>query len=344
MRYSAEILLVDDDAVTLQTMKRILEDAGYRTRCAATAIAALAELQSAPCQLVVSDWVMPQLTGLDFCREVRKRGADGGPYVFFILLTSRTSPEDVASALGAGVDEYIRKPVAPSELLARVRTGERLLSLISRDATIIALASLAESRDSETGEHVKRVQRMSRIVAQAVTEQGHEDADADFADLIYLASALHDIGKVAIPDSILLKPGRLTEEEFEAMKTHTIVGARCLDAAIAQAPTADYLRMARDIALTHHERYDGGGYPDGLTGADIPLAGRVVALVDVYDALTTRRCYKAAAAHESARAYIQKERGKHFDPDVVDAFMATQERLREINHLYGTEAPTREAA
>ena len=155
----------------------------------------------------------------------------------------------------------------------------------------------------------------------------HGTVNADFVRLIYLTSPLHDIGKVAIPDSVLLKPGPLTHDEFEIMKAHTTKGAATLEAALREYPTAHYLRMARDIAASHHEWYDGTGYPKGLAGGSIPLCGRIVALADVYDALTSRRIYKEAYTHEKAKGIVLGARGTHFDPDVVDAFVANEDKF-----------------
>jgi len=157
-----------------------------------------------------------------------------------------------------------------------------------------------------------------------------EQVDPDFACLIYLTSPLHDIGKVGIPDAVLLKPGRLSDREFAIMKTHTTIGAETLDAALHQYPGVAYLRFARDIALTHHERFDGSGYPSGLSGDDIPLSGRVVALADVYDALTSKRVYKPAYAHDIARSMIFEESGTHFDPAVVEAFRQNEAEFLKI--------------
>ena len=154
--------------------------------------------------------------------------------------------------------------------------------------------------------------------------------DGDYIQLLYMTSPLHDIGKVGIPDSILLKPGPLTTEEFEIMKQHTIIGSKTLDAAAAAHPEAKFLCMARDIARSHHERFDGSGYPDGLAGEDIPLCGRIVALADVYDALTTKRVYKPAFSHENAREIILDGMGSHFDPDIVRAFLQNEDRFVEI--------------
>jgi putative two-component system response regulator len=171
-----------------------------------------------------------------------------------------------------------------------------------------------------------------RVLAAHLSRQAkfREEVDGSYVELIYMTSPLHDIGKVGIPDHILLKPGRLTRDEFEIMKTHAAIGARTMDAAASAHPEARFLCMARDIARCHHEKFDGSGYPDGLSGEEIPLCARIVALADVYDALTTRRVYKAALSHEKAVAIIREERGHHFDPDIVDAFEANEERFVAI--------------
>jgi putative two-component system response regulator len=202
------------------------------------------------------------------------------------------------------------------------------------------MARLAESRDPETGGHLERVMNYSRILAQQLPSMGHyvDEIDAQFARLVYGTSPLHDIGKVGIPDSVLLKPGRLSDREFEIMKEHTTIGAQTLDAAVRRFPQAQYLRMARDIAATHHERWDGTGYPAKLAGRAIPLCGRIVALADVYDALTSKRVYKSAFSHEIAKDNLVKESGTHFDPALVEAFLAAEpafvavrEQFREVH-------------
>jgi putative two-component system response regulator len=215
-----------------------------------------------------------------------------------------------------------------------------VLSLETRDIAIFVMAKLAESRDPETGAHLERVRSYSRVIAQHLggLEKFRKTITPEYARLIYLTSPLHDIGKVGIPDMVLLKPGRLSDREFEIMKTHTTIGAQTLDAALAEFPNVDFLKMGRDIAASHHERFDGAGYPNGLAGEAIPLCGRIVALADVYDALTSRRVYKSAYTHNIAREMIISEIGSHFDPDVVDAFVhnesqfvATREHFDESN-------------
>ncbi|MHC4108950.1 MAG: HD-GYP domain-containing protein [Planctomycetota bacterium] len=338
-----EILIVDDDEFSLSVLQDVLDRAGYEVRAARNGREGLEVLRTTDCRLVISDWMMPEMDGIQLCREVRSADLPG--YVYFILLTGRDETEDVVEALSAGADDFLTKPFKPAELRVRVRAGERILALETRDVAIFAMAKLAESRDPETGAHLERIRHYSRLLAEQLSAQDKfaRQADGGFVRLIFLTSPLHDIGKVGIPDSVLLKPGRLNDREFEIMKSHASIGAQTLAAAVRQYPSVLFLTMARDIALTHHERFDGGGYPRGLAGEAIPLAGRIVALADVYDALTSKRVYKEAFAHEVARGIILEERGKHFDADVVDAFVAAEAEFVAIRERFD-ELPLRAAA
>jgi putative two-component system response regulator len=315
------VLVVDDDPVTLEMVADNLAHYGYEVTTATDGREAYDLVRSGRFRLVVSDWQMPRMTGLQLCREIRKRNSYG--YVYFLLLTSNTGLENCVHGLEAGADDFLTKPFQPEELRQRLRTGERVLSLESRDLMIFAMAKLTESRDNETGAHLERMREYSRILAEEMSDWPKFSSviDGDYVQLVYLTSPLHDIGKVGIPDAVLLKPGRLTPEEFDVMKTHTTLGGDTLGALVQARPDAEFLTMAREIALTHHERFDGGGYPQGLKGEDIPLCGRIVALADVYDALTSKRVYKAAFSHETARGIILDGRGTQFDPDVVQAFL-----------------------
>ncbi len=288
--------------------------------------------------MVISDWGMPRLDGLQLCSQIRKRDLSG--YVYIILLTSHDGRKKVVEGMSAGADDFIAKPFNPAELLVRVRAGERVLALQTRDVAIFALAKLAESRDPETGAHLERVRRYSRALAEQLSKlpKFFDTIDDKFIELIYLTSPLHDIGKVGIPDSVLLKPARLSAEEFEVMKTHAKIGAETLDAALREYPGATFLQMARDIAAAHHERYDGAGYPKGLRGDGIPLCGRIVALADVYDALTSKRIYKDAYGHEHARTIITSESGSHFDPDVVLAFLQCEAKFLAIREEFNEDS------
>jgi putative two-component system response regulator len=328
------ILIVDDDAMALEMLRHALTRAGHEVETASNGLEALEVLRKGTCRLVISDWTMPEMDGVELCRRIR--AADSSGYVYVILLTARNSQQDTVEGLSAGADDFMPKPFNPTELMLRVRIGERVLSLETRDVTIFALAKLAESRDPETGAHLERVCNYSRLLALQLSTHPKfkNEIDDAYVRLIYQTSPLHDIGKVAIPDCVLLKPGRLSDREFEIMKSHTTLGAQTLDAALREHPEAGFLKMARDIAASHHERFDGTGYPQRLRGADIPLCGRIVAVADVYDALTTKRVYKGAFAHEVARAMILEERGSHFDPDVIDAFLNCEQQFIDVRDRF----------
>jgi len=328
------ILIVEDQKFALETLRDLLQRAGYEVVCASNGSEALRFLEQEPIRLVISDWMMPGIDGVELCRRIRSYDFSG--YVYVILLTSRDSQQDAVEGLSAGADDLVTKPFDRAELLARIRIGERILSLETRDVAIFAMAKLAESRDPETGEHLERMRIYSRIITEALIGGGKikEAIGDEYAKLIYLTSPLHDIGKVGIPDSVLLKPGRLSDREFEIMKTHTTIGAATLEAAVRQYPAVAYLQFARSIALTHHERFNGSGYPQGLAGEDIPLCGRIVALADVYDALTSKRVYKQAFTHDVARSLILGEKGQHFDPNVVEAFVRCEEKFLEVQEAH----------
>jgi len=333
-----QVLVVDDNPIAVDMLENTLRRAGYDVVTANSGRAALEILDRGTCQLVITDWEMPEMTGLELCRRIRYLSTLN--YIYVILLTARHDASDSIEGMTAGADDFIVKPFQPSELVLRVKAGERLLALETRELLIFALAKLAESRDSDTGAHLERVRTYSRIIAEYLLKlpKYRDQVNAEFVRLIYLTSPLHDIGKVAVPDQILLKPGPLTEEEFEVMKTHTTRGAETLDAALKQYPSARFLRMARDIAASHHEWYDGSGYPRGVAGQAIPLSARIVALADAYDALTSKRVYKDAFTHDKARAAVIKGRGTHFDPDVVDAFLANEMKFIAVQQSLSDES------
>ena len=328
------VLVVDDNEVSLELLRGVIASAGYVVETARDGVEALSRIREGGVRLIVSDCEMPRMRGVDLCRAVRAEELRS--YVYLILVTAHDSPEERVRGLTAGADDFVAKPFNAAELVARVQSGERVLSLETRDIAIFAMAKLAESRDPETGAHLERVRSYSRVIAQdlAGQERYHGIVDGEFIRLLYLTSPLHDIGKVGIPDCVLLKPGRLSDREFEIMKKHAEIGAQTLEAALAQFPGARFLEMARDIAAAHHERFDGSGYPAGLSGDAIPLSARIVALADVYDALTSKRVYKAAFTHEIARAMIVEEAGAQFDPDVVAAFLRTEATFLDIRRVH----------
>ena len=332
-----KVLIVDDDPVAMEILRASLEANGYEVLSADNGREAMQILLAGSCRMVVSDWEMPEMSGLELCRRIRSRSFGG--YIYFILLTSHSGIGNLIQGLNAGADDFIAKPFQPDELRVRIHVGERILSLEARDLVIFSLAKLSESRDPDTGAHLERIREYCRILAEYLA--GRPDlqgqVDGDYVETIYLTSPLHDIGKVGIPDRVLLKPGRLREDEFEIMKKHTTIGSETLNAAAKAHPNARFLRMARDIAWTHHERFDGSGYPRGLAGQGIPLCGRIVAVADVYDALTTKRIYKPAFTQEKARSIVLEGRGSHFDPMIVNAFLAHEADFIQVRRQFDSD-------
>jgi putative two-component system response regulator len=335
------VLIAEDDDISREILENALAASEFEMDSVDDGLAALEVLRRGEVRLVITDWDMPGMSGIELCRAIRRE--EFGGYVYVILLTSHDGVQKTIEGLSAGADDFIKKPLDPAELMVRIRCGVRVLSLETRDVAIFALAKLSESRDADTGAHLERVRNYCRVLAQHLAEQPKfaTTVDAEVARLVYQTSPLHDIGKVDIPDLVLRKPGKLTDDEFALMKTHTEIGARTLDAALAQFPQAKFLTLARDIAATHHERWDGSGYPRGLKREAIPLCGRIVAVADVYDALSTRRVYKDAIGHELATSMIVEASGTHFDPDIVAAFLACESQIAAIRrHFSEQEAPT----
>ncbi|MFV2066915.1 MAG: two-component system response regulator, partial [Pirellulales bacterium] len=269
------VLVVEDDCVSAELLANSLDYFGYNVTVVESGGQAFELIRTGHYRMVVSGWEMPEMTGAELCRKIRQR--DWSKYIYFVLLTSHNELGHIVEGLKAGADDFLTKPFQVEELRARLRTGERILSLEIRDVMLFTLAKLTESRDIETGMHLERIREYCRILAEELSgrDKFAEEIDGEYVQLLYLTSPLHDIGKVGIPDRVLLKPGRLTPEEFEIMKLHTTIGGETLAAATQAHTDARFLTMARDIAFTHHERFDGMGYPYGLGGTDIPLCGRI---------------------------------------------------------------------
>ncbi|MCJ7603077.1 MAG: response regulator [Desulfobulbaceae bacterium] len=324
-----KILIVDDEVVSLTKMDRLLQGLGYETLMATDGAEGWKIWKEERVRIVITDWMMPGIDGLELCSRIKN--AEGSRYTYVIMVTQKENTHDIVTAMDAGADDFITKPYVKAELAVRIRAGERVLSLESRDVVIFSLAKLAESRDPETGNHLERIRFYSKELAEVIgRSDSTQEIDRLFIDNIFLTSPLHDIGKVGIPDAILLKPGKFNNEEFEIMKTHSRIGFDTINEAYKKYPKADYLKMSAEIALSHHEKFNGAGYPDGLSGNDIPLAARIVALSDVYDALVNKRVYKDRFTHDMAKSIIIKDKGTHFDPMVVDAFLSREERFIEI--------------
>lgn len=326
-----DVLVVDDELVSRHVAAQTLESAGYNVQRAVNGREALVILESSSIELVVCDWNMPAMGGLELCRYLRDETTDR--YIYVIFLTGNSRPEDILMGLKAGADDFLVEPFCPAELVLRVNIGRRIIEQESRAITIFALARLAESRDFETGGHLRRVSQYCRVLAEHLRFSNDFDGqiDTDFVRMVAETSPLHDIGKVAIPDDILRKPGPLTAAEFAIMKTHTVQGAAALAETAAEFPNARFMQMAHAITLYHHEKFNGSGYPFGLAGDDIPLAARIVALADAYDAITSKRSYKPAIDPDRARSLIVLDSGTHFDPRVVAAFLSMEDEFRAIH-------------
>lgn len=355
------VLVVDDTADNLALMSRLLNDR-YRVKLANSGQKALKIAQSeTPPDLVLLDVMMPGMDGYEVCRRLKAEPKTRDIPVIF--LTAKAEVEDEQSGLALGAVDYITKPISPPIVLARVEThlnlkkaadflrdqNDYLEAEVQRrtreitaiqDVTILVMASLAETRDSDTGNHIRRTQHYIKIMAEQLRQHPRfaETLTDAYVDMLFKSAPLHDIGKVGIPDRILLKPGRFTPDEFEIMKTHTTLGFDAIQhAEVSLGTPVAFLDMAKDIALYHQEKWDGSGYPKALAGEDIPLSARLMAVADVYDALISRRVYKEGMPHEKAVGIIAEGRGTHFDPDLVDAFMAAQEIFKAIALRYGDD-------
>ncbi|MBX9756718.1 MAG: two-component system response regulator [Pseudomonadaceae bacterium] len=348
------VLVVDDTPDNLSLMSSLLKPI-YEVKLANNGAKALQLAQSdSPPDLILLDIMMPEMDGYEVCRQLKFDAKTRDIPVIF--LTAKVEVEDERLGLELGAVDYITKPVSPPIVLARVEThlslkraadflrdkNSYLENEVQRraqeitaiqDVTILAMASLAETRDPETGNHIRRTQNYVKALAiQLRKDTRYSDIITDaFIDLLYKSAPLHDIGKVGIPDRILLKPGRFTADEFEVMKTHTTLGFKAIEHAETSLgiPVA-FLDMAKEIALYHQEKWDGSGYPEGLVGEAIPLSARLMAVADVYDALISRRVYKEGMPHEKAVGIIIDGRGSHFAPDLVDAFMAIEDEFLTI--------------
>ncbi|MCB2183951.1 MAG: response regulator [Desulfobulbaceae bacterium] len=329
-----KILIAEDEFVSRRKLEKIITSLGYDLLEAENGYNAWQIWQDERPEIIISDWVMPEMNGLNLCRKVREN--EGSQYTYILMVTAKHDTQDLVEAMNAGADDFISKPYIMQELAVRIRAGERIKKFETKDLVIFSLAKLSESRDPETGNHLERIRHYSKELAQALADMRSPSHKINniFIENIFLTSPLHDIGKVGIPDSILMKPGRLEPDEFEKMKEHCQIGHMTLFEALKKYPRTDYLQMGAEIALCHHEKFNGTGYPKGLSARQIPLAARIVSLADVYDALVSKRVYKDAFSHNKAKEIIIEERGKHFDPQVVDAFLACEDKFLQIRQKF----------
>jgi len=354
----ATVLLVDDVADDLTLMSNLLKRT-YKVQVANQGENGIKIASSGkPPDLILLDIMMPDLDGYEVCRRLKANPATRD--IPIIFLTAKSDIEDEQKGFELGAVDYITKPISPPIVMARVATHLSLkatadflrdknffleLEIAKRsremtaiqDVTILSMASMAETRDSETGNHIRRTQHYVKALAEKLkfNPRFSEFLTDSNISTLFKSAPLHDIGKVGIPDRILLKPGKFTPQEFEIMKTHTTLGWEAINNAEQMlGMKAEFLTMAKDIALFHQEKWDGSGYPQGRSGDSIPISARLMAIADVYDALISRRVYKEGMPHEAAVKIIQEGKGQHFDPDMTDAFVEIQDEFRAIAQRY----------
>ncbi|MGC4010630.1 MAG: two-component system response regulator [Pseudomonas sp.] len=361
------ILIVDDAPENLTLLSDLLKLL-YRVKATRSGEKALQiAFSDEPPDLILLDVMMPGMDGFEVCKRLRDDARTR--HIPVIFITAQDTADEEIRGLELGAVDYLTKPINPPTVLMRVDNQLRIKAAADflrdqneyleqevqrrtrelaaiQDVTILAMASLAETRDNETGNHIRRTQHYVSALAEHLQQHPRFSAELDeeTRQLLFKSAPLHDIGKVGIPDHILLKPGRLTSEEFDVMKTHTTLGLDALETAEARlGMDVPFLRLAKQIAYGHHEKWDGSGYPQGLAGDATPLSARLMAVADVYDALISRRIYKNAMPHEAAVEHIRSQRGQHFDPDVVDAFLTLQDEFHRIADRFGDkEAPPAE--
>ncbi len=351
MQNKPRILVVDDENRNLRLMEAMLIPLGYEVVLARDGLEALDKVREIPPDVILLDIMMPKMDGFEVARQLKED--EGTKIIPVVMVTALKEVEDRVKALEVGADDFLTKPVDDSELRARVSSllkvkayNDHMLNhqkeleaevtkrtkQLSQAFEKIKLASLetiyrlsraAERKDEGTGAHIQRMSQFSAAIARQI------GLDDSAVEAILYAAPMHDVGKIGIPDQILLKPGRLDPDEWEIMRQHSILGVQILEGS-----DADSIKLAETIALTHHEKWDGSGYPKGLKSLEIPLAGRITAIADVFDALTSKRPYKEPFPLEKAFSIIREGRGSHFDPRVVDAFFAVEDEILSIKGRY----------
>jgi putative two-component system response regulator len=360
----SSLLVVDDNEMNRDMLLRRLRPLGYEVDTACDGGQALDKLYNRAYDLVLLDIMMPVKDGFEVLREMKDDGRLRNVPV--IMITALDDSASAARCIDMGAEDYLTKPFDPTLLKARIGACLERKRLHDQEAlyrakieeynnqlqdrvrqqveqisqaqlgAIFAMSKLAESRDPETGEHLERMREYCRVLSEQLSELPKYQAviDENFISDIYAASPLHDIGKVGIDDMVLLKRGKLTVDEWRIMKLHPLIGAETLREVDKQHPGNSLIRMGIEIAASHHEKWDGSGYPYGLQKTEIPLVARILALGDVYDALTSKRCYKEAFSHAKSRQIVIESRDSHFDPEVVDAFLAKEDEFKRIREYY----------
>lgn len=340
-----KILAVDDTEANIDILVELLGDL-YDISVAMNGESALEVIKEELPDLILLDIMMPGIDGYDVCKHLKENKETS--HIPIIFLTALTNAREEEKGLNLGAVDYITKPFNPTLVKARVKNQLELKMLrdhledavkqrtiqleLTQEITFESMGTLAEYRDPETGGHIKRTKNYIRVLAEKLKNHPKFSAflSRENIEKLYKSAPLHDIGKVGIPDHILLKPGKLTGEEFDIMKEHTIYGRDAFKHAEKKLGKNSFLHLALEMAESHQEKWDGSGYPNGWPGEQIPISGRLMAVADVYDALISKRIYKKALSHSIAVRIIQEGRGRHFDPDIVDAFMESTEDFRKI--------------
>ncbi|HDY7979607.1 response regulator [Vibrio vulnificus] len=347
------VLVVDDNSENRSLLNGLLSST-YRVLIATNGMQAISACQSHLPDIVLLDIMMPEMDGYEVCLQLKADPRTA--HIPIIFLTAKSQIEDEQKGFDVGAVDYILKPISPPILMSRVRNHLKLKHAMEelaqqntvledkvkartheleslQDATIGAMASLAETRDNETGNHIRRTQHYIRLLGEQLIREGLflDQLNESTLAVLYKSAPLHDIGKVGIPDEVLLKPGKLTDEEFEIMKSHTELGKLVIETVEESIDfQCDFLMYAKEIAYSHQEKWDGSGYPQKIKGEAIPLSARMMAIADVYDALISHRVYKPAFSHEKAVSIISEGKGSHFDPRIVDSFMNIHEQFRDV--------------
>ena len=339
------ILVVDDEKTNLVRARMLLQEE-FNPILVNSGEQCLKYLQNHKPDLILLDIMMPDMDGWQVMKQLKKDpGCSDIPVIF---LTADSNPATEKDCFEAGAVDFTLKPIQPASVLSRIRRAielegyrkdlQRIVDqqnqkiLDMKYQFVVSIANLVDNRNNMMGEHVKRTAQIVKMLALQLQKQGYEQETLTdrYIEHLYLAAPLHDIGKIKISDNILFKPGRLTEEEFDTMKTHTVFGREVLQEILAGIEDPEFIQMACDVAAYHHEKYNGKGYPEGLAGEDIPLCARIMAVADVYDALKEPRCYKEAFPLEEVYEIMQDDAGSHFDPAIIKAFMEIREEIEKL--------------
>ncbi len=334
------VLILEDEQTQRHILRMQLEREGYTVLLAENGQLGMSIYRDNPgIRIVITDLMMPQMDGFEVVQTIRK---EENHYTYIIVLTSLDDRESLLKALTLGADDYLHKPVIKEELFLRLQGAARLIRLEGQDELIFALAEMTAYRSGETGQHLSRVREYCSILADDIRKENPEQKlTKSMVNEISSVSVLHDIGKVGIPDKILHKPGRLTHDEFEVMKKHTTMGGKIL-MELYQKNGSNYLLLGHEIAIAHHEKWNGKGYPNGLQEEQIPIAARIMALADVFDALTSSRCYKDIYSFERAKSLIVEDEGTHFDKMVVQSYLRKEQEMQAVQKKFQTDKQLQE--